>query len=81
MSDKPTLRAPDKYLRHSEEHFQGYWVQLQSLIRRNDEADELLDGLLENPLLELEEAYSEHKHQTEAEANDEKLPVQKNVHE
>ena len=42
MADKPHIRSPDKFLRHSEEHFQGYWIQLQSLIRRDDDADELL---------------------------------------
>ena len=44
------ISRPSKYLKHSDEHFQGYWIQLQSLIRQNSAADELLDGLLENPL-------------------------------
>ena len=39
-----------KYLKHSDEHFQDYWIQLQSLIRKHEDADEYLDGLLENPL-------------------------------
>ena len=45
--------SKDKHLRYSEEHFQGYWVQLNTVIRRNDEADMLLDGLLVNPLEEM----------------------------
>ena len=44
------ITKPKKYLEHSDDHFQGYWVQLQSLIRQNDAADEMLDGLLVNPL-------------------------------
>ena len=42
-----------KHLRYSEEHFQGYWVQLNAIIRRNEDADMLVDGLLENPIEEL----------------------------
>ena len=45
----------DKHLRYSEVHFQGYWVQLNTLIRRNEDADLLVDGMLENPLVELVE--------------------------
>ena len=41
----------DKHLRYSEVHFQGYWVQLNTLIRKNEEADLLVDGILENPLV------------------------------
>ena len=40
------LSRPSKYLRYDEDHFQGYWVQLTTLIRSNEDADELLDGLL-----------------------------------
>ena len=45
----------DKHLRYSEVHFQGYWVQLNTLIRRHEDADLLVDGILENPLVELVE--------------------------
>ena len=47
------LSRPNKYLRYDEDHFQGYWVQLTTLIRSNEDADELLDGLLLSPLLAL----------------------------
>ena len=47
------LSRPSKYLRYDEDHFQGYWVQLTTLIRINEDADELLDGLLLSPLLAL----------------------------
>ena len=47
------LSRPSKYLRYSEDHLQGYWVQLTTLIRSNEDADELLDGLLISPLLAL----------------------------
>ena len=55
------LLTSNKYLRHSDEHFQGYWVQLQSLLRQNEDADELLDGSLRNPLEDLINAYDEWK--------------------
>ena len=41
-----------KYLRFTEDDFQGYWVQLDCLLRKNDDIDELLDGLLTNPFSE-----------------------------
>ena len=52
MSAKTTIAQPEK-LRYSEEHFQGYWIQLQSAIRRDEDADELLDGLIPNPFYEI----------------------------
>ena len=50
------LLKPDKKLRFNEKHFQGYWVQLNTLIRRNDEADQILDGLLPHPMSTLRAA-------------------------
>ena len=49
-----SLLQPDKKLRFNERHFQGYWVQLNTLIRRDDDADMLLDGILTNPMLTIE---------------------------
>ena len=49
------LKAGNKLL-YSEDHFQGYWVQLQTLVRKDDRADELLDGVIENPLETIAEA-------------------------
>ena len=48
----PLLR-PSKYLSHSEEHFAGYFLQLDTFIRRDPAAEDLLTGLLPNPLLQL----------------------------
>ena len=48
-----SLLRPDRKLRLNEKHFQGYWVQLNTLIRRNEHADELLDGVLTNPMLDI----------------------------
>ena len=50
-----SLLRPDKHLRFSEDHFQGYWIQLVSvsLIHRNDDADELFDEIIEDPIAEL----------------------------
>ena len=45
------LLKPDKRLHFSEKHFQGYWMQLNTLIRQNDNADQVLDGILQNPML------------------------------
>ena len=42
-----------KHLKYSDDHFQGYWIQLNSLIRKNEDADDLLDGFLKNPLEDL----------------------------
>ena len=47
------LLKPEKRLRFSEKHFQGYWVQLNTLIRQNENADEVLDGILLNPMLRI----------------------------
>ena len=49
-----------KPLLHSEIHFRGYWVQLQSRIRRSDDADDYLEGYLENPLVALRKAWNAH---------------------
>lgn len=49
------LKAGNKLL-YSEDHFQGYWVQLQTLVRKDDRADELLDGIIENPLQTIADA-------------------------
>ena len=46
----------DKHLRYSEVHFQGYWVQLNTLIRKNEDADLLVDGILENPMIAMVQA-------------------------
>ena len=46
-----SLKSPSKHLRYSETNFSGYWVQLNAVIRHNDHADQVLDGLLSNPLL------------------------------
>ena len=56
--DKDT--SSRKVLLHSEIHFQGYWVQLQSKIRRHDDADDLLEGYLANPLSNLRKAWDKH---------------------
>ena len=58
-----------KVLQHSEKYFQGYWVQLQSRIRKEDDADELLEGTLSNPLEELRNAWNAH-HENPRPAND-----------
>ena len=47
------LLRPEKRLHFSEKHFQGYWVQLNTLIRQNEHADEVLDGILTNPMLSI----------------------------
>ena len=53
-------REDRKPLMHSEIHFRGYWVQLQSRIRKNDDADDYLEGYLTNPLVELRKAWDDH---------------------
>jgi len=40
-------------LRFSEKHFQGYWLRLNTLIRSEEDADELLDGILTFPMSEI----------------------------
>ena len=44
------LSRPNKHLYLDEAHFEGYWVRLQALLRHNEDADEVLDGLLQFPL-------------------------------
>jgi hypothetical protein len=53
------LKSPSKHLRYSETNFSGYWVQLNAVIRHNDHADQVLDGLLLNPLLLLHKLTAE----------------------
>ena len=53
-------RDDRKPLMHSEIHFRGYWVQLQSRIRKNDDADDYLEGYLVNPLVDLRKAWNTH---------------------
>ena len=45
------LLQPEKKLRFTEKYFTGFWVQVKTLIRRNEGADALLDGILRNPML------------------------------
>ena len=47
------LLQPDRKLRFTEKHFQGFWVQLKTLIRRNEHADEIIDGIMLHPILEV----------------------------
>ena len=47
------LAKPDKRLRFSERYFQGYFVTLNTYIRRNADADELLDGISTHPMLDI----------------------------
>ena len=49
------LAKPNKYLRYDDKHFEGYWMQLLTLIHHNDSADQILDGILEHPLRQLSE--------------------------
>ena len=70
MERKTSLLGPSKYLRHTDDHFQGYWVQLQSLIRRDDDADELLDGFLINPILRLRQVTDRWELRAEPERKD-----------
>ena len=62
-------RDERKTLMHSEIHFRGYWVQLQSRIRKNDDADDYLEGYLVNPLVQLRDAWDAH-HQNPRPAGD-----------
>ena len=57
-AQRPGGPRPSKYLQHSEKYFAGYRVQLDAYLRRNENAEELLDGLLFNPLLRLVQAVS-----------------------
>ena len=45
------LLQPEKKLRFTEKYFAGFWVQINTLIRRNEGADSLLDGILRHPML------------------------------
>ena len=49
------LLQPEKKLRFSEKYFAGFWVQVNTLIRRNEEADALLDDTLHHPILRIVE--------------------------
>ena len=49
------LLQPEKKLRFSEKYFAGFWVQVNTLIRRNEGADALLDGILPHPMLRIVE--------------------------
>lgn len=53
------LLQPSKKLHFSEEHFQGFWVQLLTLIRRNEHADAFLDGILHNPMRDVADAIAD----------------------
>ena len=53
-----SLLMPEKRLRFTEKFFPGYWVQLNTLIRRNEHADEVIDGILTHPMLEVLDVYS-----------------------
>ena len=53
-----SLLMPEKRLRFTEKFFPGYWVQLNTLIRRNEHADEVIDGILIHPMLEVLEVYT-----------------------
>ena len=44
---------PSKKLQFSEKYFQGYFLTLNTYIRRNADADSLIDGLLTHPMLEI----------------------------
>lgn len=47
------LSKPNKHLYLDEAHFEGYWVRLQALLRHNEDADEILDGIQEFPLKQI----------------------------
>ena len=42
-------------MRFSEKYFAGFWVQVNTLIRRNEGADALLDDTLQHPMLRIVE--------------------------
>ena len=56
------LLQPDKKLRFSEKYFAGYLVQVQTLIRRNESADALLDGILQHPMRIINEIMQDNAH-------------------
>ena len=47
------LRAPDKRLRYSKQHFQGYFLQLHAYLRKDSDTDDYLDGVFTNPITDL----------------------------
>ena len=57
MAGNVLVKSTGKYLKYSDDHFQGYWIQLCSLVRKQEEADDLLDGFLKNPLEDLVDAW------------------------
>ena len=61
MGEREETRDKKNILLHSEKYFQDYWVQLQSKVRRNDDADDVLEGYLENPLMSLRKAWDTHQ--------------------
>ena len=58
-STTAAIAKPSRYLQHSTKHFEGYFVQLDTYIRRMDDAGDLLDGILINPLCNLVHAATE----------------------
>ena len=65
-----SLLMSEKRLRFTEKYFPGFWVQLNTLIRRNEHADEVIDGILTHPMLEVLDEHSTPgaAHQPHAEA-------------
>ena len=53
------LLQPSKKLYFTEVHFQGFWVQLLTLVRRNEHADAYLDGILRNPMRDVADAFAD----------------------
>ena len=53
------LLQPSKKLHFTEVHFQGFWVQLLTLVRRNEHADAYLDGILRNPMRDVADAIAD----------------------
>ena len=70
MAHSSSLLMPDKRLRFTEKYFPGFWVQLNTLIRRNEHADEVIDGILTHPMLGVLDVHSTpgDAHQPHAEA-------------
>ena len=52
------LRAPDKRLRYSKQHFQGYYLQLHAYLRKDSDTDDYLDGIFTNPITDLIEGHA-----------------------
>ena len=48
-TDAAAIAKPSRYLQHSSKHFAGYLVQLDTYIRRLDDAGDLLDDILTSP--------------------------------